>query len=312
MQILNSLIPIFSIIGLGMLLRRREFLTAESTQAFNRFAYWYGLPLFLFYKLATSEEFGLSLVGIPGALLVSVLLTLIAGCLIVLAFRVPVGIRGAMIQATFRGNLAFMGLPLILFLIEDLPADQKSSIESAVIVAMAPIILFFNIASIVALAIWNEDSQQKVTPRELTRTIAGNPLVWACIAGIVFQLLEIPLPVSVQRTCSIVGSSAFPMALLGIGSQLISISGKSRWSDSVLPTVVKCVLGPLAGFAVGTVFGLSQTELQVTVLMCGMPTAVSSFVLADQMKADADFAASVVVFSTAFSLPTLCLLIWLT
>ena len=146
----------------------------------------------------------------------------------------------------------------------------------------------------------------------MMKTIAENPLVWACVAGVVFQLLEVSLPVSVRRTCSIVGASAFPMALLGIGSQLISISGKSRWNESLLPAIVKCVLGPLIGFAIGSMFGLSPTELQVTVLLCGMPTAVSSFVLADQMKADADFAASVVVFSTAFSLPTLCLLIWIT
>ena len=58
MQILNSLIPIFAVIGLGMLLRKREFLTADSTKAFNQFAYFFALPLFLFYKLGTASSSG--------------------------------------------------------------------------------------------------------------------------------------------------------------------------------------------------------------------------------------------------------------
>ena len=58
MQILDSLIPIFAVIGLGMLLRKREFLTGESTKAFNQFAYFFALPLFLFYKLSTASGSG--------------------------------------------------------------------------------------------------------------------------------------------------------------------------------------------------------------------------------------------------------------
>ncbi len=51
MQILNSLVPIFAVIGLGIVLRRQDFLTRDTTQGFNRFAYYFALPVFLFYKL---------------------------------------------------------------------------------------------------------------------------------------------------------------------------------------------------------------------------------------------------------------------
>lgn len=310
MQILNSLIPLFSIIVLGMLLRRREFLTAESTQALNKFAYWYGLPLFLFYKLATADSIELSVNGIPGGLLISAVLILIVSWIATLVFRTPVDIRGATIQASFRGNLAFMGLPLIFFLVEGLPDPQKSSIEAVVIVGLAPVILLYNVFSVVVLSAYNKHSEHQTTWKLLTNVVT-NPLIWACIFGVAYRFLDWPLPIAVERTCSIVGASGFPMALLGIGSQLISIPGGSRWKESILPSAIKCIISPLIGFAVGAMLGLSGIELQIVVLLCGMPTAVSSFVLADQMEADSDFAATAIIVCTAISLPSLSLLMLL-
>lgn len=309
MQILNSLIPLFSIIGLGMVLRWREFLTAESTSAMNRFAYWFGLPLFLFYKLATAESVGISIMGIPGALLVSVVLTILVSWIAVLLFQTPASIRGAVIQASFRGNLAFMGLPLIFFLAEGLPDTERTSIEAAVIVGMGPVILIYNLASVFVLSVWNEEAVHRSKGRLFINVIT-NPLIWACVLGVAYRYMNLPLPTAIERTCSIVGASAFPLALLGIGSQLISIPGESRWKESLLPSAVKCIVSPLIGFVVGRMFGLNGIELQVIVLLCGMPTAVSSFVLADQMKADSDFAASAVIYCTAVSLPVLSVLIW--
>ena len=310
MQILNSLIPIFAVIGLGMLLRWREFLTADSTSTLNRFAYWYGLPFFLFYKLATTESVGISIAGIPGALLVSTVLMVITSCVLTVVVGVSAERRGATVQASFRGNLAFMGLPLIFFLVQELPDVQKNSIETAVIVGLGPVILIYNVFSVLVLSIWNNDSEN-LSARKLFTNVISNPLILACILGVAYRLFQLPLPTALERTCSIVGSSAFPIALVGIGSQLKSISGESRWRESLLPSAVKCIVSPLIGFVVGKWFGLEGIELQAIVLLCGMPTAVSSFVLADQMKSDPDFAASAVIYCTAISLPTLSILIWL-
>ena len=179
-------------------------------------------------------------------------------------------------------------------------------------VAMAPIIIFYNAGSIIALAVYNENSSERVSLWSLLSEIAGNPLIWACALGIVFQLAGWPLPTPIERTCSIVGAAAFPLALIGIGSQLVSISGSPRWLETIQSTVIKCIVSPAIAFGIGVLFGLSSAELQAIVVLCGVPTAVSSFVLADQMNADADFAASAVIACTVVSLPTLSLLIWLT
>ena len=120
------------------------------------------------------------------------------------------------------------------------------------------------------------------------------------------------LPKAVVRTCEVVGASAFPMALLGIGSQLVSISVKGQWSLALLPTAIKCIICPLLGWVLGRLLGLTGIELQVTMILCAVPTAVSSYVLAEQMDSDADLAASSVVICTGFSLLTFGVLLSLT
>lgn len=312
MQILNSIVPIFSVIGLGMLLRSFGFLTADSTQAFNRFAYFFGLPLFLFYKLAGAVSISDSGDAILQTLLIAVIATAIFAWLVTGVLRVSSASRGTMIQAAFRGNLAFMGLPLVLFLVEVLPAEEADSIEAAILVAITPAILFFNVASVLALAAYNGRAEKRLAAGSLLLNIAQNPLIWACVCGAAFQYFQWSLPVAIERSCGIVGASAFPLALLGIGSQLVSIGVSQSWGKSLLPTAIKCVVCPLIGWAVGTMLGLTGIELQATLILCAVPTAVSSFVLADQMDGDADLAASTVVICTALSLPTLSMLIWLT
>ncbi len=312
MQIINSLVPIFAVIGLGMLLRKQGFLNAESTRTFNRFAYFYGLPFFLFYKLAGAVSISESGNLILQTLLIAVITTAALAWVATGLLRVSNSSRGTMIQAAFRGNLAFMGLPLVLFLIEVLPGEEAASIEAAMLVAITPAILFFNVASVLALATYNRRTESEFSTGMLITNIAKNPLIWACLAGALFQYFRWPLPVAIERTFGIVGASAFPLALLGIGSQLISITSSHSWGASLLPTAIKCVICPLIGWGVGTAIGLGGVELQVTLIMCAVPTAVSSFVLADQMGGDSDLAASTVVICTAFSLPTLALLIWLT
>ncbi len=312
MQILNSLVPIFSVIALGMVLRRREFLSAETTQTFNRFAYFFALPAFLFYKLASATSGSGSANLILNTLLTTVVLTAAVGWLTTWIFKIPSHVRGAMIQASFRGNLAFIGLPLVLFRIYDLPIDHKMALESAVLLALTPVVLFFNVGSVVALAVYNQKTESAISFGALAGAIAKNPLIWACIGGALFQGMAWPLPTAVVRTCEVIGASAFPMALLGIGSQLVSISVRGDWSRALLPTAIKCIICPLLGWSVGSWIGLSGIELQVTLILCAAPTAVSSYVLAEQMDGDADLAASAVVICTAFSLLTLSILLTLT
>ena len=309
MQILNSLVPIFSVIGLGFVLRRFKFLTAEGTQAFNRFAYFFALPLFLFYKLAEAPSgtgtANLFLTTLLGASVVTAIITWVVTWLLGTSIRS----RGAFIQSGFRGNLAFIGLPLIFFVTSDLPVAHKGQIEASVLIALAPVVIFFSVTSVAALAVYNEQTESGFSWGYVWFNIVSNPLVIACVIGFAFQQFDWPVPTAVVRTFNVVGGAAFPLALLGIGSQLAAISVAGQWFNAMVSSTIKCVACPIVGWLIGSSIGLTGIELQVILILCAVPTAISSYVLADQMKGDADLAASSVVICTVFSLFTLSILL---
>jgi hypothetical protein len=76
-------------------------------------------------------------------------------------------------------------------------------------------------------------------------------------------------------------------------------------------TAIKNIACPIAGWIIGVSIGLSGPELLVILIMCGTPTAVSSFILAEQIGGDANQAASMVVVGTACSFATLSALLML-
>lgn len=309
MQILNSLVPIFAVIALGILLRRHNFLTGETTQAFNRFAYYFALPLFLFYKLGSAP----SGTGLANRFMITLfgasLVTLIASWLVTYVLNTRFGSRGALIQAGFRGNLAFIGLPLVLFMTFELPEEQRSLLEAAVLIALTPVAIFYNTASVTILAIYNKRTESRISWKSVILNIVSNPLLLACLAGLIVQTIEWRIPTAVVRTCEVVGASAFPMALVGIGSQLASISVSGHWTESLVAAALKNVFCPIVGWLIGRSLGLAGMELLVILILCAVPSAVSSYVLVDQMNGDADLAASSVVIGTACSLVTLSVLL---
>lgn len=312
MQILNNLFPIFAVIGLGILLRTRSFLSDESTRVFNRFAYYFALPCLLLYKTsAAATPTGLANLFLA-TLMLAAILTAFIGWVISGALKVPARSRGAMIQASFRGNLAFVGLPLMIFMMEDLPIELRSQIEAAMLVAIVPVIIFYNAAAVATLAVYQDHPDAKFSWKRMAVDIVSNPLILACVGGALIQSSELALPVVIERACKIVGSAAFPLALLGIGSQLATIKVAHQWSLAFVSTAIKCILCPLIGWAIGLAVGLEGSELQLILMMCAVPTAVSSYVLTDQMKGDSDLAAGAVVVCTGFSLFSLSAVLWLT
>jgi len=312
MHIINSLLPILTVIALGAILRRRNFLGAETTQGFNAFAYFWALPLFLFYKLGSATTG----IGAANAFLTTLMLatmgSLLVGWLVSWGLQLSVASRGAFVQACFRGNLAFIGLPLVLFSLAAETPERQQQIEAAVLIALAPTVIFYNVAAVTLLAIYNHRTAVLFSWKLIARNIVFNPILVSCVAGFTFQKTGWEIPTSIERTCIIVGAAAFPMALLGIGSQMATLEFSGRWLEPLYTSLIKSIVCPVLGWVVGRAMGLEGNELRVILILCAMPPAVSGYVLVDQMKGDSDLAAGTVVVGTAFCLLPLVVLLGLT
>ncbi|RMF59364.1 MAG: AEC family transporter [Calditrichaeota bacterium] len=303
MHIVDSLLPVFAIIALGAALARTGFFTGEILNSLTRLAYWVGLPCFLFQKIATATYAGGPILQIFKVMVLATAGSAVVGFLIAVFSRLPRRSVGTFVQATFRGNLAFIGLPVVVYSTSGLWGNHASP-ETMAVLAIAPMVPIYNASSVLILL----SSQHPLKLRDLKALgvqILSNPLLISSVAGVGASLLGLALPGPLSRTLDLVGQMSLPLALLSIGGTLALIQTRGRLLHSFAAALVKVGVTPLLGFFLASLFGLGLTATRVALIYLACPTAASSFILADQLKGDSALAASAVLTSTLLSVGSL-------
>ncbi len=307
MPILNALIPVFLIIALGAVLRRTGFLHREMVQGANALAYWVGLPSLLFQKVSKG---GLSLGSHLDALIVllsGLALAIALGYGLAWIFRSDRRSRGAVVQACFRANIAFIGLAILMYMHSGTDAeDQVMPVAVILLAFLAPL---FNVAAVLVLTVGRKPITRKAL-LGIGFKILTNPLVFSCALGGIYALLFPPLPMPIDRALGALGKMALPLALLGIGATLnlrhLHGNMKLLWAACG----IKLLIVPVFIFFLARAMQLSSIETQIVLVFMACPTAAASYILADQLDSDAEFAASSIVMTTLLSFFSLYAALW--
>ena len=131
-----------------------------------------------------------------------------------------------------------------------------------------------------------------------------NPLIIASFAGILWSFLHLPMPVLLDRSLNIASGMALPLALIAIGG---SFPWKNSRGDLVMAGFATGIkLSGCRCMAVGILFalGVRGQDLGIGVLFAGTPAATATYIMAHQMKGDAELAGSIVMMSTLLSAGT--------
>ena len=310
MHIINTLLPVFLIIALGAQLRKGGFVSAEFVNGLNRLVYWVALPCLLFYKLATAsydyqvagKTFLVVLAGMLGCIII--------GYIIAAIMRVPAAEIGTFVQGAFRGNLLYVGLPVIIYSFANSGGFNTTQAETVAILVLAPIVPAYNIAGVLVL-LASRHKLDRYVPLKIFRQIITNPLILACVAGVLYSIVFPRLPVVIVRACSAVGQIALPLALLGVGAALVQGKIVGRRSFAFASSVIKIVVAPLVGFVAARLLGLGPAETRIGLLFLACPTATVSYVMAEQLGGDDKLAAAIIVVSTILSIFSLSVVIGL-
>ncbi len=150
MFVFNTLAPVFLLIALGAALLRAGFLTPELSKGINRLAYWVALPALLFQSTASAGPMsggGRLVLVMSGALLLVTLLAL--G--LARGLRLPAVAAGTFVHVSMRGNVTFVGVPVVFYVLEATAGADAPALKSAAILALAPFILVQNIIGFTAL-----------------------------------------------------------------------------------------------------------------------------------------------------------------
>lgn len=302
MNLINIVLPVFLVIGLGYALRRLGFIREEINDWLSRFVFYVAAPVLLFHAAAQgSYDWG---TGIAALLAIGGITALVAIGVYAISRRSPPARRGVLAQGCHRSNTVFIGLPLVL------NAFGQSALGPASIL-IAFMVVVENLLAVLVLTL----PHQRLSARDpslwlhAALRIAKNPMILGCVGGILYSPLGIGLPVSLDRSLAVVGSTAAPLGLLCVGASLEFERLRSELRATASVALVRLVVHPALIFLVLRRLGLAGIELGVPVLIMACPTAIVSYIMAREMDGDARFAAAIIIGTTVASLATL--LAWL-
>lgn len=298
---LNVVLPLFITMSLGYFLKYLNMFDNNTLDTMNNITFKSFLPMLLFYSIYKTD-----LQGVFNLKLMIFSATCVIALYLILYLIVPLiekdnKKRGALLQGLFRSNFVIFGIPIT----ESLFGSEKVGVAALLI---AVIVTLFNILSVIALETFRGG---KPNFRKISIGIIKNPLIIASCLGILTLLLKIKIPTAMEKTISDVSKIATPLSLILLGASFKFDNIKKYLKQTTIAVVGKTILTPCIILPICIMFGYRGVELTTLMIIFAAPTAISSFTMAQQMDSDSDLAGQIVVFTSAFYVVTVFMLIFI-
>lgn len=287
--------PLMVYMTVGQLIRRSGICSTENFKALNQVLFRVFIPLYLFFNIQRAKI---------GDILPLRLVLLIEGLLIgalpvswVLLSRFVPGVkdRATIVQGIFRSNFVLFGT-----LVAESLCDQRGmQLVAALAAVVVPTV---NTEGVVLFELIRDG---KVSPGKLLFRILKNPLVFAGILGILFNLLGWSLPAFLAEPLMKLGSASTPVALVTLGAILSFGSIRRHLRYLRMAVSGKLIFLPLAAVLTGMLFGYRGNEIVAILAVFASPAAVASAPMAQAMGGNGELAGEIVAISSVACLVTL-------
>ena len=302
LEVMQITAPIFVIIAIGYFLRFKEIIKEDNAAILNKLAYNIALPALLFLSITRY-----SLSEIFNADIVKVIYTTYAIFIILVfifnfTFKVNKKTRGALVVASFRCNMAFIGFPIIISAYGGL-AMAKASL---IVVFLVPANIILSIIIFKFSGGISEGSGRK----KLLIGLITDPLIIAVALAILLSYFEVNLPIAITGVLDIFSGMAVPIALLSIGASFKFLHLKINIKILSFISFNKLLLLPMIAFIISTyVFKINSFDRNIICILFSTPLAVAAFIMAKTHRSDVNLLSSALILTTMISAITIS--VWL-
>ena len=198
------------------------------------------------------------------------------------------------------GNSMFVALPIVDALFP----------ESRAVFYVSLSCLPFNVL-LFTYGVWRLQSGRE-NARFRFRNIFSVPLL-AALAALILFLVKPPLPQAVKGLISTLAGATTPLSMLVIGASLGTVSLLDAFKNGKLyvASAVRLLLIPVLTWLVLRLLTDDPVLLMTSTIVAASPAAVIITVMANQYDRDAVYTAEGTLQSTALSMLTIPLLVWL-
>ena len=294
MDIFTTIIPVFSIILLGWISRKKGFIHADFIGPANSIVFYIAIPAMIFSAISKAKLTAHFNIGI----LVITLTTALAVCFLAWIFghicRLKQGRLGSYVQISFHGNLGYIGLAVAFYYL-----GEDGFVKASILTGF--LMILQNLLSVLSLTFNSHQPDSARYGRTIFRNLAGNPVALSAMAGIICSFLNVPIPLIAQRSLDILSGLALPMALLIIGASISFQEIRHRMKWVLSASIIKLFLMPGLGYIAYRALGFSAAEYLPGLILLASPTATVSYVMAKEMKGDPDLSVMAISMSTLLS-----------
>ncbi|MBP1734204.1 MAG: auxin efflux carrier, partial [Deltaproteobacteria bacterium] len=274
----------------GYILQQRGLITAQFIQEANRFVFLFSLPVLIFTGIMKSDIKDIGLTNIL-SVIIPTLVILCLAFLLALALGLKKGTLGSFVQTTFHGNITYIGLAVLYFMLGD-EGLKKGSILIGFLIL---------VNNTLAIAVLSWTSQKHGNIWKSLASIAKTPLIIATFVGIVFLYLGIPVPTLLMKSMGILANIALPMALIIIGASMSLSTIKSSFKLSGIISVMKLMVLPFISYLFCYFYAIPPRDALPGIILLATPTATTSFILANELGGDTELASGTITLSTLLS-----------
>lgn len=296
-EILLDVAPIIFFFLIGVLLRQLGFADRSHGDFALRLAFFVTLPLLILLTLPNTA-LSVEKIMLPLANIVVNILCFASMLVLTKPLTLPRPVLGAMAMNTLIVNNAFM-FPFIL------AVYGESGFADAVLYDFGNAIM----VATVTYAIAFRYSDETYKPYAMLGRIAGSPLFWALVIGVVLSVSGMAIPAAVVPIVDPVARMTAPLILIALG---IFFSFSARQIRLVgLSLAIRMGLGLLFGVGFALLVGLEGQSFVVVALCSAAPIGFMALTFTSMARLDAELSASAVSLSILLGLVYIPLLLLL-
>ena len=304
LEVANIVLPVFALIAIGFVFRRKNILSADAITELNRFVVYLALPALTIDIIISNTweelwqpEF------------------IIAFEIAVVALFVPVflfhwfqskNLAFSTITSTAASyaNTGYIGIPLCLL------AFGSSSLAPTVVAGVLTVSINFAVSIILMEFSGRQEKDVGLAIKNVLISLCKNPLIISPIIGAAMLSSGWDFSGCIAQSIKLLGSAACPCALIATG---LFLAQKQELTSTVLTielVLLKLIVQPIiAWFFVYHVFTMPDIWRKSAVILSAMPTGTGPFMLAELYGKGAGVASRSILVSTIGSIVTLS--IWL-
>jgi len=213
------------------------------------------------------------------------------------------GMRSAMRNTVLFYNSANYGVPI----------NQLAFAGNPVSLAVQVLIMMMQSLIPNTYGIYSVNAH-KADWRSIMRIIRTMPVIYVIPAALLMRVGGLSLPEFVETPIIYMSDAFIGIALLTLGAQIGAIRWKidrSMIQDIGLASLLRLVAGPLVAWGVVAALGIEGVIASALIVSSAVPTSLSSVLLAVEYDNEPDFASQAVLASTALSMLSVTVVIYL-